>query len=149
MAARWAHNPKVTGSSPVPATPSEQFEKGCSLFLLAHGNLPILAKSLITPYCHRLSFYPSIALTTALLHLALKAFSRQTYMYVRHSYLICWQQQRSYTQKDPLQRGDLFMFMTLQTFRDESCKTKTTHKALPLIDCTFQSCTSPRAVAGY
>ncbi len=41
------------------------------------------------------------------------------------------------------------MFMTLQTFRDESCKTKTAHEALPLIDCLFQSCTSPQAVAIY
>lgn len=41
------------------------------------------------------------------------------------------------------------LFMTFQTFRDESCKAKTTHEALPLIDCPFQSCTSPQAIAIY
>lgn len=96
-------------------------------------------------------FTLSVALTTALLHLTRKAFSRQTYMYERHSYLICWQHKVINIKRSPHYRGSFCVYIAplFMTFRDESCKTKTAHEALPLIDCLFQSCTSPQAVAIY
>ena len=46
LVARWAHNPKVVGSNPTPATPLSPCQSGAYLFLGAsfmHLAIPILS----------------------------------------------------------------------------------------------------------